>query len=99
MEIGSFIELSFPKGTEHFKGDIDVARLNSGRAAIFHAMRLMNCNKILIPLYQCDTVKDFLLRKNVEVKTYLQDESFTPLVKDIDEDTCILLVNYFGTRR
>ena len=65
MEIGSFIELQFDKGHEYFKGEKNVARLNTGRAAIFHAFRLSNCNSIWLPIYQCDTVRDFLKSKKV----------------------------------
>ena len=37
MEIGSFIELQFSKGKEFYHQLTDIARLNTGRAAIWHA--------------------------------------------------------------
>ena len=96
MEIGSFIELDFPKGKEFHHGVKDIARLNSGRAAIYHAARLLHCTTIYLPLYQCESVREFLQRKRINVKTYLQDDAFNPLIDHVEDDACILLVNYFG---
>lgn len=96
MEIGSFIELQFNKGQEFYKGDIDVARLNNGRAAIYHAFRLTNCDSIWLPVYQCDTVRDFLKRKKVNIKYYHIDKHFNPIDVDQESNDAILLVNYFG---
>jgi len=70
MEIGSFIEMQFPKEKEYYSGDRNIARLNSGRAAIWHAFRLTGCSSIWIPYYQCETVRAFLETKKVEVLSY-----------------------------
>ena len=40
MEIGSFLELQFLKGLEWYNQSKDIARLNTGRAAIAHAFRV-----------------------------------------------------------
>ena len=96
MEIGSFIELQFDKGREHFKGEKNVARLNTGRAAIYHAFRLSNCNSIWLPIYQCDTVRDFLKAKNVAIKYYHINRRFDPIDLNQKDDEAVLLVNYYG---
>lgn len=96
MEMGSFIEMSFPKGREWYSAEENIARLNTGRAAIFHAVRILECDTVYIPLYQCDTVEKFLGRKGVKVKKYLQDNNFTPLIEGVEDNACIILVNYFG---
>ena len=96
MEIGSFIELQFKKGLEYFKGDTDIARLNTGRAAIFHAVRVYDCSVVWLPIYQCDTVRDFLKAKNIETKFYHIDASFNPTDLFPSENEAVLLVNYFG---
>lgn len=93
-EIGSFLELNFLSGLEYYYGN-DVARLNSGRAAIYHALRILNLETIYLPYYQCDAVRDFLLKKEVKVKYYHCDKDFNPLLKPC-KGTAILLVNYFG---
>ena len=96
MEIGSFLELSFRSGNEYRGGDTGVARLNSGRAAIYHAFRLTGCKSIYIPFYQCDTVRDFLRRKGCDVRFYHIDENFDPVDLEPADDAAVLTVNYFG---
>lgn len=95
MEIGSFLELAFPKGKEWYSG-ASVARLNSGRAAIWHAARCLGCQKVWLPRYQCDTVRDFLLSHGIEVLYYEIDREFTPLLNKNTADTAVVLVNYYG---
>ncbi len=96
MEMGSFIELQFARGKEFYSGDRDLSRLNSGRTAIYHAVRVLGCDTVWLPYYQCDTVRDFLRRKNVALKFYHIDAKFNPL--DIEQQTgeAVLLVNYYG---
>ena len=81
MEIGSFIELEMPRGREFYSNQKDIARLNSGRAAIFYATQILNCKTVWMPYYQCETVRDFLIKKGLSVKYYHIDEKF-----DIIED-------------
>lgn len=95
-EIGSFIELELPKGREYYQGDKNVARLNTGRAAIWHAFRLTEAETIWIPYYQCETVREFLLRKNCRIKYYHQDKYFNPTDLNATDKDAVLLVNYFG---
>ena len=95
MEIGSFIELEFNKSGEYYSGE-NVIRLNSGRAGIFHAIRVLGCTSVWIPYYQCDTVRDFLLKKGIEVKYYHIDKSFTPIDLLPADDEAVIIVNYYG---
>ncbi len=96
MEIGSFVELQFPKGLEYRKGNKNIARLNSGRAAIYHAFRVTGCGRIFIPFYQCDTVGEFLTRKGCAIEYYHIDENFNPIDLCPGKNDAVLLVNYFG---
>lgn len=95
-EIGSFIELELPKGRELYAGDKDVARLNTGRAAIWHAFRVTGAKTIWIPYYQCETVRDFLMKKGCAIKYYHQDKNFNPIDLHPLDDEAVLLVNYYG---
>lgn len=95
MEIGSFLELNFSSGREYYYGK-NVARFNSGRAAIYHALRILNLDIIYLPYYQCETVRDFLLKRGVKINYYYCDREFNPLIKNYTNNTAILLVNYFG---
>lgn len=96
MEIGSFIELQFPKGQEYYSGEQNIARLNSGRAAIYHAARVLNCNTVWLPYYQCDTVRGTLKCKGITVK-YYHINTYLDLV-DIEQKPgeAVVFVNYFG---
>lgn len=100
MEIGSFIELQMPKGMEYYiegkYNGMSIARLNTGRAAIYHAFAVSGCTAIWLPYYQCDTVREFLERKNSLIKYYHIDSLFEPIDLDPAENECVLLVNYFG---
>jgi hypothetical protein len=96
-EIGSFIELQVPKGLEFFSGIENIARLNSGRAAIYHALTVLNCNTVWLPFYQCETVCNFLKRKNIEIKYYRIDENFNPIdLMGVSESEAVIFVNYYG---
>ena len=79
MEIGSFIELQFPKGKEYYAGEKDIARLNSGRAAILHAFRCTGAETLWLPVYQCDCVREFLQKNGCALKFYRIDERFDPV--------------------
>ncbi len=96
MEIGSFIELQFPKFKEYYSSEKGIARLNTGRAAIYHACRCTGCRAIWLPFYQCDTVREFLKRKKVEIKYYHIDSSFNPIDLKPQSDEAVLIVNYYG---
>lgn len=100
MEIGSFIELQIPRGMEYYKGNkwanMDIVRLNSGRVAIYHAFTATKCKKIWLPLYQCETVREFLVRKGVAVRYYHIDSSFNPVGLMPSVDDSVLIVNYYG---
>jgi len=95
MEIGSFLELNFLSGREYYIGD-HVARLNSGRAAIYHAIRMLNLDVIYLPYYQCETVRDFLMKNGVMIKYYYCDRKFNPMIKECTDNAVVLIVNYFG---
>lgn len=96
MEIGSFIELQFPKGLEYYKGETNIARLNSGRVAIWHAFRVLGCEAIWLPYYQCNSVREFLSRKGVTIKYYHIDQNFNPIDLFPEKNDAVLIVNYFG---
>lgn len=96
MEIGSFIELQFSQKKEYYNQSVNIARLNTGRVAIFHAFKCTRCQAIWIPYYQCDTVRDFLNKKGVKIKYYHIDSFFNPVDIEQKVNEAILLVNYYG---
>lgn len=95
MEIGSFLELDLRDTGELLSGS-DVCRLNSNRSGIYHCCRLLQVKKVLLPYYECFTVRDFLIRKGLSVEYYSIDENFMPINVSQEENTAIVFVNYFG---
>ena len=96
MEIGSFIELLFPKGLEYYSQEEDIARLNTGRSALWHAFRVTGAKTVWIPYYQCDTVRDTFIKNGVEVKYYHTDSDWNPIDLTPADDEAALFVNYYG---
>lgn len=95
MEIGGYRELDLRTGLEYYR-DASPARLNAGRCGVYHAARCLGCRKVLLPRYQCETVRNFLLKKGIEVAYYHIGEDMLPLVENQEAETAIVLVNYFG---
>ena len=95
-EIGSFIELDLRNTGEYYSGNSNITRLNSARAGIYHACRLLNCSSVNIPYYLCPAVKEFLTRKGINIKYYFISKEFEPVNIQQDPDSAILLVNFFG---
>ncbi len=97
MEIGSFIELQMPNGLEFYSNKENIARLNSGRAAIYHALTILKCNTVWLPFYQCETVRDFLKKKGIIIKYYHINNDFEPIdLNEVSQDEAAVIVNYFG---
>ena len=96
MEIGSFIDLELPCGREFYSGEKNVARLNSGRAAIYHAAVRLGAKTVWLPHYQCDTVRDFLRNKGLVVRYYHIDNRFNPVDLEPKKDEAVVFVNYYG---
>ena len=96
MEIGSFIELQFSKGKEFYHQLTDIARLNTGRAAIWHAFRVTGCKAIWIPYYQCETVREMLLKYGAEVTYYHINNNLNPVDLNPEDNEAVLFVNYYG---
>lgn len=95
MEIGGYRELDLRTGLE-FYASVHPARLNAGRCGIYHAMRCMGIRKALLPYYQCETVRDFLLKKGIEVAYYHIGPDMLPILEEAPADTALVVVNYFG---
>lgn len=96
-EIGSFIELQVPVGKEYYSATEDIARLNTGRAAIYHALTVLDCKTVWLPFYQCETVRNFLKSKGIEIQYYHINENFDPIdLIGVSESEAVVFVNYYG---
>lgn len=95
MEIGSFIELDLQNTGEYYFEN-QIARLNTARAGIYHALKILNCTTLYLPYYQCESVKKFLYAKEIDLKFYQITADFEPKIENTYPDSAILVVNYFG---
>jgi hypothetical protein len=95
-EIGSFIELDLRTSGEYYQGHGDIARLNSARAGIYHACRLLSCTSVWIPYYLCPSVKQFLQKYGINIIPYYINDKFEPVDVAQSKSQAVLLVNYFG---
>ena len=96
MEIGSFLSLDLRSTGEYFKGESNIARLNSARAGIYHACRLYDCHSIHLPYYLCPSVRTFLENHSINVKYYNINSGFEPIDLHQEDGYAVLIVNYFG---
>lgn len=96
MEIGSFLELQLPKGRERYNQETNIARLNTGRNAIWHAFRVTMCKCIWIPIYQCDSIREIFEKKGIAMKFYHIDKAWNPIDLEPAEDEAVLVANYYG---
>jgi hypothetical protein len=95
MEIGSFIELDIKNTGEYYNTD-DCIRLNAARGGIYHSCKLYGVSKLYLPYYVCPSVVEFLSKHDIQLFFYSINELFTPQLTTNDEDSAVLVVNYFG---
>lgn len=104
QEYGGYLPLELEKRQEYYTttDKYEVRRYNSGRAAIYEAVVDSGARRVWLPVYLCDTVYNFLARKNVEVEFYNIDESFLPGLEDEDhtidfqDGDIVVWTTYYG---
>lgn len=92
-EIGGYIELDrYRMPMLHEKA----IALNSGRGCLSYLIRLKKIQKIRLPFFLCDSVKDTCSLEGVSIKFYSISESFEPEDMFLEEDEWLYIVNYYG---
>lgn len=94
-EFGGYLPFELRDGEELYKGE-NVVALNCARYGIVYSIQDGKYSKLYIPFYMCDTVKDALIKYNIDFATYHFDESFYPIDVKLEEHEAILYPNYFG---
>ncbi len=73
-----------------------VMRTNSAKSALWHVIRIRGIKRLLVPYYMCLSVNTMLAESGIEVIRYWLKADLTPDLPEVQEDTYVLLVNYFG---
>ncbi len=74
----------------------DAVLLNSGGNALRYLIRNRGIQKIALPCFLCDAVKNACQREKIAVVYYNVGYDFLPLQLDLSQDTWLYLVNYYG---
>lgn len=94
-EIGGYMELEPFTGEEYYP---DLYKVNLGRTALIHLIRILGCRRIFIPRYICSSVIHAARRTDCEVILYEIDGDLQPLLSPEDlpgEHDWLYLVNYY----
>lgn len=94
-EYGGYLPFDFKDGNEYYSGE-DVIALNCARNAIVYAVLDGGYDKIYIPFFMCNVVRDALVKYNIKCEIYHIDEEFNPINVRLKKNECILYANYFG---
>lgn len=101
-EFGGYLPLELKRNSINFTQiwtgckNPDILYFNTGRTAIYYALRIINPSKIYIPYYICHTVIDVIQNLNITYELYHITEDLKCSINFVKETECILVVNYFG---
>lgn len=73
-------------------------RLNSGRSALAYLIKVRKIKQIYLPLFLCNTVKEYISKFDIEIKFYNIDNDFKIITNNIvlDNHSYLYVVNYYG---
>lgn len=98
-EYGGFLPLELNCGEEFFaKYESFLLRFNSVKAALSYLLERLACKRMYIPYYYCPTTIRAIKSTGVEVCFYHVDDNLLPRDVLDEENSCVLLVDYFGVR-
>lgn len=97
-EFGGYLPLEICSKEAYYKKNknMDVLEFNSGKAAIYYALKESNVKAVYIPYYICQSVVKIAEYAGVEIKRYFIDNEFMPEHIDVNRGEMVILVNYFG---
>jgi hypothetical protein len=93
-EIGGYFEFEKLISNEYYP---ELIKLNSACAALLYSIKVKNINKVYLPYYLCNSVKDACINNGTKVSFYSIDESFLPVFeKQLKRNEYLYIVNYYG---
>lgn len=98
IEMGGYLPLELNEGCSRFQNisSDNIYAVNTGRAAIWCAVRNLKAKRIHIPYYYCTDVIKMLQSFDLEAVFYNIDKNFMPVNINAESGDIVLLVNYYG---
>lgn len=94
-EIGGYFGLEeFVRG-EYYP---ELLKFNLGRTALLYLLEKIECKKLLLPYYVCDSVSEYCEKASCKIEYYHVDEDLNPQISDesLGEKEYLYLINYYG---
>ena len=96
-EIGGYFELELPQKSEYYCGP-HVLPVNSGRAALYAAIKASGAKKVYMPHYLCTTMFQSADALGIPYELYFMDENYMPVgLEETGPEEAIVVIQYFGT--
>lgn len=96
-EFGGCLPLeSFLFNNAQAEAPANVVQLNSGRSAIYYAVRHSGCHTLYLPYYTCPTIREFVEARGIRVKEYSICSDFSPKIPSLQDGEILLWTNYYG---
>ena len=92
-EIGGYLELEKYSLPMLHEGAL---ALNSGRGCIAYLLEQKGINKLALPRFNCDVVRDTCLEKGAALRCYSVDSRFMPEEVELEADEWMYIVNFYG---
>ncbi|MGY3724755.1 hypothetical protein SAMN05421767_11235 [Granulicatella balaenopterae] len=93
MEIGGYIELEKSNKKMLYA---DKILLNAGRNCLKYIIKAKNIQKIYLPYFLCDSVRDACKDEYINIAYYHISDNFLPKSIELQHDEWIYVVNYYG---
>lgn len=94
--------LPFMAGKNRYKSVFYQSGRNAIEALMLHLKEKNNIDRILLPDYMCQTVKDACKRAKIQCDYYLVDRfynfSIEEIEKKIHKNTCLYIAHFFGKK-
>lgn len=93
-EIGGYLQFERYNNKQYYPKLIAV---NTARNALIYAVRVLNIQKIYIPYFLCESIRNVCDREKIQYEEYHISEDFNPIFeKRLKMGEYIYIVNYYG---
>ena len=92
-EMGGYIELERFHGAMFHEG---LLALNCGRSCLRYLIRARKIQKIALPIFCCDAVRDACQKEGVAIRQFSIEEDWMPKYFDLGKGEWLYIVNAYG---